>query len=63
MVKELSATPIPPKIIVDIHHLQKDIHKLVTIIASDGSIKGRHGREVAAAAVAFGHGSPLNNSK
>ena len=60
MVKELSSTPIPPKIIVNLLHPLNDKNKPVTLIATDGSLKGRHGRKVAAAVIAFGHGSPLN---
>ena len=69
MVEQLKDSAIPPKILVNTHHdasiggSSSDRDTLVTLIATDGSIKTKHGRKVAASAVGFGYGSPLNTSR
>ena len=63
MVNDLHSSSIPPHIVINSLHPTNDLHKFVTLIATDGSIKARHGRKIAGAAIAFGHGSPLNTSR
>ena len=63
MVNDLQSSSIPPHIVINSLHPINDLHNLVVLIATDGSIKARHGRKIAGAAIAFGHGSPLNTSR
>ena len=65
MVEQLKKSSI----LVNTHHgasiggSSSDRDTLFTLIATDGSIKTKHGRKMAASAVAFGYGLPLNTSR